>query len=387
MFTTRQIHSRKDKLAFVRMLWDIYADDPNWVPPMEMDRMKLIDEKKNPFYEHSDAAFFIAEENGKIIGRIAAIINHNHNRVHNDKVGFFGFFECIDRSEVAQALFSEAEKYLRDRGMTSVRGPYNPSANDEAGLLVEGFDRPPVLLMTYNPPYYIKLIEECGYAKVMDLYAWLLSTATARSEKLIRVTKALQERSQVTIRPFNRSKFSEEVGKIKALYNAAWEMNWGFVPMTDKEFDALAKDLKPVYDPDLIFFAEKDGETIGFSLSIPDMNQAFHGRADSQSAQGLRVPATIPRGIMNLPISLWNLFTKKKKIDTLRILVLGIDKAYRSLGIDAMLYNATIEAAAKKGFTYGEASWVLENNDPMNRACEMMNGKRYKTYRVYEKGL
>ncbi len=357
------------------MLWDIYGADPNWVPPLEMDRMKLIDEKKNPFYEHTDTAFFIAEEEGKIIGRIAAIINHNYNSFHNDKIGFFGFFECVDRSDVAKALFDEAEAFLRERGMTSVQGPFNPSSNDEAGLLIDGFDSPPVLLMTYNPRYYEKLVEERGYKKVMDLYAWLLSTATARSEKLIRVVKALQERSKVTIRPFDRSKFDKEVEKIKNIYNAAWERNWGFVPMTDKEFDVLVKDLKQVYDPDAIFFAEKDGKTVGFSLSVPDVNQAFHG--------GKR----IPRGVMNLPIGLFNLLTKKKKIDTLRILVLGIDKQYRSLGIDGMLYNATIEMAIRKGYTYGEASWILENNDAMNRACEMMNGKKYKTYRIYEKML
>jgi len=371
----RQISSKADKLKFIRFLWDIYGNDPNWVPPLEMDRMKLIDEKKNPFYPHSDIAWFLAEDNGKILGRIAAIINHNHNSFHDDKTGFFGFFECVNDANVASKLFEAAENFLRSKGMTDVLGPVNPSTNDEAGLLIEGFDRPPVLLMTYNPKYYSDLIERNGYTKAKDLYAWLLSTDSSRSEKLIRVTEAMQKRAGITIRTFDKKDFTNEVVRIKNLYNAAWEKNWGFVPMTDDEFDFLAADLKQIYDPEFIFFAEKNGETLGFSLSLPDVNQAF--------AAGPR----IPRGMMNLPISLWNLLTKKKAIDTVRILVLGVAKEHRNRGIDAMFYRKTIEAAEKKGYKFGEASWILEDNDAMNRACAMMNGKKYKTYRVYGKKL
>lgn len=373
--TIRRITSKADKLKFVRFLWDIYGSDPNWVPPLEMDRMKLVDEKKNPFYKHADVAWFLAEDNGKVKGRIAAIINHHHNSFHNDKAGFFGFFECVNDQVVASTLFEAAEDFVRSKGMTEILGPHNPSTNDELGFLVEGFDRPPVLLMTYNPPYYIELLERNGYSKAKDLYAWLLSTDTSRSEKLIRVTEAMQKRAGITIRPFNKKDFTNEVARIKALYNAVWEKNWGFVPMTDEEFDFLAGDLKQIYDPGLIFFAEKEGKTIGFALSLPDVNQAFHA--------GPR----IPRGIMNLPVALWNLLMKKKAIDTVRILTLGVAKEHRGRGIDAMFYRKTIEAAEAKGYKHGEASWILENNDMMNRACEMMNGKKYKTYRVYQKAL
>ncbi|MBS1904280.1 MAG: hypothetical protein JSS75_11295 [Bacteroidetes bacterium] len=375
MTTIRRISSKADKLRFVRFLWDIYGDDPNWVPPLEMDRMKLIDEVKNPFYKHSEVAWFLAERDGTIVGRIAAIINRNHNETHQDKAGFFGFFECINDREVAKLLFAEAEAFLKSKGMTSVLGPANPSANDEYGLLVDGFGKPPVLLMTYNPKYYIDLIEANGYSKSKDLYAWLLSTETARSEKLVRVTSALQKRANVTIRPMNPKQFMADVERVKRIYNSAWEKNWGFVPMSDAEFDFLAGDLKQIYDPDLVLFAEHEGETIGFALSLPDVNQAF--------AAGPR----IPRGIMNLPIALWNLLTKKKAIDTVRILVLGVTKEFRGRGIDGMLYRETIERAEKKGYKYGEASWILDDNDMMNRACEMMNGKRYKTYRIYGKQL
>lgn len=375
MVQIRRISSNADKLRFVRFLWDIYGDDPKWVPPLEMDRMKLIDEVKNPFYKHSEVAWFLAENDGKIVGRIAAIINRNHNETHYDHAGFFGFFECVNDRDVAQMLFAEAEAFLRTKGMTSVLGPANPSANDEYGLLVEGFDRPPVLLMNYNPTYYIDLIEGNGYAKAKDLYAWLLSTQTARSEKLIRVTTALQARAKVTIRPMNPKHFAADVERIKRIYNEAWERNWGFVPMNDEEFDFLAGDLKQIYDPEMVLFAECDGKTIGFALTLPDVNQAF--------AAGPR----IPRGILNLPIALWNLFTKKKAIDTVRILVLGVTPEHRGRGIDGMLYRETIARAERKGYRFGEASWILEDNDMMNRAVTMMNAKRYKTYRIYEKAL
>ncbi len=375
MLTVRRINSKADKLRFVRFLWDIYGADPNWVPALEMDRMKLIDEIKNPFYKHSEVAWFLAEDNGKIVGRIAAIINRNHNATHHDNTGFFGFFESVNNQAVAKALFTEAESFLRSKGMTSVQGPANPSANDEYGLLVDGFDRPPVLLTTYNPKYYIDLITANGYAKAKDMYAWLLNTKDSRSEKLVRVTTALQQRAQITIRSFDKKQFNREVSRIKQLYNEAWETNWGFVPLSDEEFDFVAADLKPIYDPELILFAEHNGETIGFALSLPDVNQAF------------RAGAKIPKGIMNLPIGLWNLFTKKKAIDTVRIVILGLKKEFRGRGIDGMMYRETIDRAERAGYKYGEASWILEDNDAMNRACEMMNGKKYKTYRIYEKQL
>jgi GNAT superfamily N-acetyltransferase len=337
--------------------------------------MKLIDETKNPFYEHATSALFVAERDGNVVGRIGAIINHRHNEVHGEKAGAFGFFECIDDRDVATGLFAEAEKFLREAGMTVVRGPYHPSSNDEQGILVDGFDRPPVLMMTYNPRYYPKLIEACGYDKAMDLYAWLLRADQSRSEKLSRVSERIRERSQIRIRQFDKKQFDAEADRIRELYNAAWELNWGFVPLTDAEFDFMAKDLKQIFDPEFVLFAEKEGKTVGFSLSLPDINQAFHAGSH------------IPPNALNLPIGLWNLLTKKKKIDTVRIVILGVLKEYRSLGIDALLYNETIERARQKGIKYGEASWILENNDPMNRACQMMNGEKYKTYRIYEKQL
>ncbi len=373
-FTVRQISSKRDKLLFVRMMWDIYREDPHWVPPLEMDRMKLIDEKKNPFYSHADVGWWLAEQDGKPVGRIAAIINHNYNEVQNERAGFVGFYESVNDQNVASALFNAAENFIREKGMTVAYGPANPSSNDEYGLLVEGFDRPPVMLMTYNPPYYASLFEQNGYTKDQDLYAYLISQETGRSDKLVRVTKALAERNQITVRAMNPKNFQAEVDRIKHIYNTAWE-NRGFVPFTNEEMDFLAKDLKQIYDPELVLFAEMNGQTVGFALSLPDINQAFiQGRP-------------IPRGIANLPVGVWKLLTKKKSIDTLRVIVLGVLQQYRNRGVDAMLYLETMERAAKKGYHYGEASWIQETNTPMNRAAQMMNGDRYKTYRVYKKEL
>lgn len=372
--TIRQISSKADKRRFVRMMWDIYAGDPNWVPPIEMDRMKLIDEVKNPFYAHADTGWWLAERNGKPVGRIAAIVNHGYNKVQNEKAGFFGFFESVNDTNVASVLFREAETWLRGKGMNVVYGPANPSSNDEYGLLIEGFERPPVLLMTYNPPYYAELIERNGFVKEQDLFAWHISQENARSEKLARVSKALAERGKITVRPMNVKDFDNEVERIKNIYNKAWE-NVGFVPFTDAEMDFLARDLKQIYDPEFVLFAEVDGKTVGFSLSLPDVNQAFHSGTP------------IPRGAMNLPVGIWKLLTKKKAIDTVRVIVLGVLKEYRNRGVDALMYSETINIAKRKGYKYGEASWVQETNTQMNRAAEMMNGVKYKTYRVYRKSL
>jgi GNAT superfamily N-acetyltransferase len=372
--TIRKISSTADKRKFVRMMWDIYRDDPHWVPPLELDRMKLIDEKKNPFYTHAETGWWLAEQNGKPVGRIAAIINHNYNQAQNEQAAFFGFFETVNDASVAKELFQAAESWVKERGMNVVYGPANPSSNDEYGLLIEGFDRPPVLLMTYNPPYYASLIEQNGYMKEQDLYAYLLSQDTARSDKLVRVTKAMAERNKITVRAMNTKKFQEEVDNIKRIYNAAWQ-NEGFVPFTDAEMDFLAADLKQIYDPELVLFAEVEGKTVGFALSLPDVNQAFHS--------GMKIPS----GMANLPVGIWKLLTKKKKIDTIRIIVLGVLKEYRNRGVDAMLYAETMNVAKRKGYHYGEASWVQETNIPMNRAAQMMNGVKYKTYRVYRKNL
>jgi 8-amino-7-oxononanoate synthase len=375
-----EAESRKEKLRFLRMVWDIYANEPNWVPPLEMDKMRLIDEKRNPFYKHAEAKFFIAEDNGVPVGRIAAIINKSHNKVHKDKTGFFGFFECVNNQEVADALFKKAEEWLADKGIQTVRGPISPSINDEVGLLVDGFEYPAAFMMPYHLPYYKTLVEHAGYAKAEDMLAWKLEAEKTLTPKLKRVTDMMRERGGITIRNLDMKNFDRDVKLIKELYARGWEDNWGAVPLDDAEIDMLAGELKQVIEPEYVLFAEKkkaDGktETIGFTLTLPDINQAF------------KAGKPIPKGMTNLPTAIMNLMSNKKAIDTLRIILLGVMPEYHGRGVDALLYRETLERAQKNGMKFGEASWVLESNTAMTRAAQAMQGEAYKRYRVFEKTL
>lgn len=363
-----------DRKKFVNCQWNFYEGNPNWVAPIKMDRMKLLNEEKNPFFKHAEMQLFLAKKDNKVVGRIAAITNANHNAIHNDKVGFFGFFECIDDQEVANKLFSVAEKWLKTKGMTDIRGPVNPSTNDEVGLLIDAFDMPPVILMPYNPPYYKKLIEGYGFNKEKDLLAYILHHDSYASEKLTRMQQIVRDRRKITIRPLNfkdNKQFKADVKTLKEIYNAAWQPNWGFVKMTDEEFDFLANDLKTIAEPRLTIIAEIDGKPAGFALSLPDINQSLiYGRSG---------------GILS---AVWNLFTKKSKIDLTRIIVLGVLPQYQSSGLDAVLYYEIGETAFELGMPKGEASWILEDNEMMKRGLETtMKGQVYKTYRIFQKPI
>jgi 8-amino-7-oxononanoate synthase len=377
----RKVDGRKDKLRFIRLPWDLYQNEQNWVPPLEMDRMRLIDEVKNPFYKHATSQLFLAEDDrGNTVGRIAAIINHRHNEAYNDKIGFVGFYDSINDQSVANALFNAAEDFLRSNGMQQVRGPVSPSINDEVGLLVEGFEYPPSIMMPWHPPYYRQLWDKAGYSKAKDLLAWRITQDKSMTPKIARVTDIVKQRSNVHIRSIDMKKFDEEVDLIRDLYGRGWEENWGAVPLDAEEITMLATELKQIIEPEYILFAEKPGangtpETIGFSLVVPDINQAF------------LAGKPIPKGTLNLPTAITNLMTKKKAIDTLRIVLLGVMPEYRGRGIDALLYREIMERSKARGIKYGEASWVLEDNVMMARAAETMQGEPYKRYRVFEKPL
>jgi GNAT superfamily N-acetyltransferase len=363
-----------DTLPFIKAQWLFYKDDPHWVPPMIMDRKKLLNQNKNPFYKHGKLQMFLAEKDGKVVGRIAAITNSNHNTTYGDKVGFFGFFECIQDQGVATALFTAAEQWLRDHGMTHVRGPVNPSLNDEAGLLIHGFDGPPVLLMTYNPPYYQQLIEGVGYKKEKDLYAYLLKNETYLDAKVQRLRDVVIKRYNLTFRNINlknKEQFRKDVDALREVYNAAWEKNWGFVKMTHAEFDFLAADLKQIADPQYAFLAEVNGKVAGFCLALPDINQSLKHNKKGGLLGGV-----------------YHLLSKKKHIDLVRIIVLGVLPEFRGKGIDAVMYQEIGDRAAQNGIMKGEASWILEDNVMMNRALtDTMHGERYRTYRIFQKPL
>ncbi len=302
----RVVSNNQDVRTFIRFLWRIYDGNPAWVPPLLVDRRKLMDKKKNPFYKHADVEFYLAERDGTVVGRIAAIINHNHDKEHNEKMGFWGFFECIDDQDVANALFDAAKKYVKEHGAQYFRGPVNPSVNDEIGLLIEGFDVSPTLMMTYNPPYYIKLVEQYGFTKIKDLYAYLLDQNEVYTERFIRAHKLVQERQHIVLRNIDMKHFDEELQRVKYIYNSAWSKNWGAIPFTDEEIDALAADLKSILEPELILFAEKEGKAIGFALSLPDINMAL-----KFNKKGYFLPG------------IYHLLTKKKLINLVRIIVSG----------------------------------------------------------------
>lgn len=361
-------NSKSDRKKFIKFAWKIYEGDPNWVPPLLMDKLKILDKSKNPFFKRAEMELFMAYKNGEAVGRIAAIKNDAHNQYHNENIGFFGFFECINDQEVANKLFDTAREWIKNKGLTDMRGPANPSSNDEYGLLIEGFDDPPRLMMTYNPKYYLDLMENYGLKKVKDLYAYRIDNNKVRQEnKIQRVAEISKKRYNVTVRPINMKDFKNELERVKYVYNKAWAPNWGFIPMTDEEIDLLAKDLKPIVEPSLVLFAEVGDETVGFSLVMPDYNELF-----------------IKMNGHLFPFGIFRLLTQKRKITWARILTLGIIPEYQKRGIDAILYDLIIENAHKIGIDKGEASWVLEDNLMMTRSAEMMRGELYKKYRIYQ---
>jgi GNAT superfamily N-acetyltransferase len=368
----RPARTKPDERRFVDFVYTHYREYPHWVAPLRIERRKLIDTRKNPFYLHAERELFLAERGGRVVGHIAAIVNHNHNLRHGDRVGFFGFFESVDDQSVAAALVGAAAGWLRSRGLDALRGPANPSVNDEYGLLIEGFDQPPAVMMPYNPPYYAALLEGCGLRKAKDLYAYLGSTeSTLAQPKIARASEILKKRSGLTYRPLDMKRFAAEVDRIKEVYNRAWQGNWGEVPMTGEEFDALARDLKQIVRPELVVFAETaDGAVAGFGLEIPDINMALAGNRGGGLLRGL-----------------WCLLTRRSRIDTVRILVLGVLPEYRRTGAAGVLFHELASRAHALGYRRGEASWILEDNLMMIRAAEAMQGRRSKTYRIYEMAI
>jgi GNAT superfamily N-acetyltransferase len=337
----------------------------------------LLSRAKNPFFEHGEAEYFLAERADDVVGRIAAVSNRLHNETHGDRVGFFGFFECIDDSDVANALFEAAADWLRARGFDTMRGPASFSVNDECGLLVDGFDTPPVLMMPHNPRYYMPLVERAGFAKAKDLLVYQggdreFKTYDPVPERLERAVGIMQQRMGVTIRPINLKEFEAEVERIKVIYNAAWEKNWGFVPMTEHEIDHLAQQFKPVVIADLVPFAEKDGKVVGFGLALPDLNSIFR-----TNRSGRLLPVVFKL--------LWAL--KTEKIRRARIPLLGILPEYRGRGLDAVLYHWIWTKSRDHKMYWGEAGWILEDNPAMNAGLVKMRFEVYKTYRLYDRQL
>jgi GNAT superfamily N-acetyltransferase len=342
---------------------------------LRRDVAALLSRSKNPFFEHGEAEYFLAERDGVVVGRIAAISNRLHNEIHGDRVGFFGFFECIDDQAVADALFDAAAGWCRAKGHDVLRGPASFSVNDECGLLVDGFEFPPALMMPHNPRFYVDLVDRGGFAKAKDLWVYQGGREdyyVPVPERLARGTELIRQRLGITIRPLDLQHFDQEVERIKEIYNSAWEKNWGFVPMTEREIDHLAEQFRPVVVPDFVPVAEKDGKVIGFGIALPDLNVILR-----KNRSGWLLPV--------LPRLLWAL--KMRKIRRARILLLGVVPEYRGKAVDAMLYHWIWTRAEKLGFRWGEAGWILEDNAAMNAGLEKMTFRVYKTYRLYDRAI
>ena len=370
------VSCRKDRNAFIRFPWQIYKDDPAWVPPLILERKAFLDRKRHPFYKHGDAALFLARSRNRgseIVGRIMASDDPNYNSLHQTNVGCFGLFECIDNRDVAAALFEAASNWLRARGRSEIMGPIDYSTNYVCGLLIDGFKYPPTLLTSHNPRYYPPLIESCGFSKAKDWYAWWFSEFPEAAERLRKVAVARAGRHGVTIRPVNLRKIEHESRRLRAIYNQAWEKNWGFVPFTEAEFDHLAHEMKPLIVPQGTLLAEIDDEPVGFVISVPDINVALR-----------RINGRLTR--FGFPIGLIKLLYYKTKIRTGRLVALGVIEKHRRAGIAEMLVLQIMDEAFKRGLT-GELSMTLEDNFMINRFIEALGAKRYKTFRIYSQRL
>ncbi len=369
-----EVETTSQLKKFIRYPNELYKGDRNYVVPLMSERLEFFDFKKNPFYRCARVRLFLAMQNGRAAGRIATCVNFNHNEFHEEQAGFFGFFDCPNDDEIASTLLRVAMITLKREGMEKMRGPMNFSTNHECGFLVEGFDSPPVVMMTYNYPYLPKLAEHFGLKKTMDLVAYYkLTTDTPIPERILGLSDKMRQRARITLRSLRMSEFDNEAHIISNIYRNAWKKNWGFVPMTEEEFFYMAQQLKKIIDPDLVIVAENEGKPVAFSLAVPDINQALvhlNGRL-------------FPLGLLKL---LWH--TKiRNKIDGIRIIMLGIVPQFRKRGIDSMLYVSTYQRGIEKGYRWGEMSWILETNDLMRRGVEQLGARVYKRYRIVEMPL
>lgn len=362
-----EVKDQKDLLNFIQFPWALYKGDPYWVPPLIKDQLQKFS-PHHPFRSHAEMKLFLALQNGSIVGRIAGIIDHHYVQFQGEKVGFFGFFESIRDSEVGEILLNRVKSWLKSQEMEKMIGPMNPSTNDECGLLIEGFDSPPCLMMPYNPRYYPDLLEGLGLKKAMDLYAYLLEKDSFRFDRLDRITERIKKSEpHLSVRTVRMRNLNEELKIIKEIYNQAWSRNWGFVPMTEEEIDEMAKNLKPLAVPDLVLFAYWKDEPVGFSVALPDYNVVLK-----------RLNGKL--GLLGLIKFLYY----SRKIRKIRVLLLGVKKEFQKRGVEGLLYIETFKRGIQKGYQEAECSWILESNILMQHGIEAMGGRRYKTYRIYE---
>ena len=369
-----EVSTRRDRDAFIKFQWRIYANDPVWVPPLIIERKTFLDRKRHPFYRHGDAALFLARQNDEIVGRIMASDDPNYNSLHQSNVGCFGLFECIDDRNVAAALFEAAVNWLRKKGRTEMMGPIDYSTNYVCGLLIDGFQFAPTILTAHNPPYYRELIEGCGFTKAKDWYAWWFADPAKAVTHLRRFAERVRRRWPVTIRSANLKNIREEGRRLRQIYNQAWEKNWGFVPFTEAEFEFMTREMKALLVPEFAWIAEMGNEPIGFTLCLPDINVALRDLNGRLTRFGF-------------PIGLIKLLFYKRRIRKGRLIALGVIEKYRRAGVAEMLVLRVMEETMiKRGIT-GELSMTLEDNFMINRFLEAIGATKYKTYRIFKRIL
>ncbi len=375
---TIDLNNKAEVEQFLHLPWKIYVSngkkDPNWVPPFLDDQRSLLSPQKNPYHQHSRNKLFMAfNDKNELVGRISASVDDNFNKFWNDKVGFFGWFECVNDPSVAQALFQEAEKFLKTEGMSSVRGPASFTSNDDYfGFLLEGYDSPARIAMTYNPPYYLPLAEKAGYTKAKDLYAWYLPAAGPLPERMVKIAERTMKRERITVRPLDMKNFERDTNLIRELYNKIWEKNWGFVPLTEAEFQYQAKKLKDIIWADFIHIAEVDGKAIGFDLVVKDVNLALI------KMDGELFKWSDPFALLKFLFTDYN--------DT-REMAMGVHPDYRKKGLEVILYLEALKTGIRRKIKGGELSWTLEDNEGINNGITAMGGKIIKKYRIYGKTL
>jgi len=369
------VEGRRDRKRFIDVPYDFYPGRyPKWVPPLRRDVRDALDPSSNAFFEHGDMQLFLAQDaSGAVVGRIAAIINGMHLRTHEDATGFFGFFECVEDEAVAHSLLDAAVDWLRGQGLDRIRGPANPSLNDTAGLLVDGFDYRPSLLMPYNPPYYEDLLLEYGFDRTMTMWSFYVHYKYMKTDRLRRgATLARKRTPGLSLRTLDVDRFEEEVRVVREIYNEAWAGNWGHVPMTEAEFEQLVEELEQIVDPNIVFFVEHEGTPVGFSVSLPDVNEALRHVPD-----GRLVPLGLPKLLFHLRYSVRNF----------RMPLMGIREAYQGKGIDAMLILATMDAAVPNGYVGCETSWVLDTNERLLNMIDTIGATQDKAYAMFERPL
>jgi GNAT superfamily N-acetyltransferase len=368
----RPVRSRRELMRFIKLPWRIYRNEPLWVPPLVSERKRHLDRDRNPFFEHAEADYFLAWRDGEPVGRISAHVDYRFNEFQDNDWGMFGFFECEEDHITANALLEAAEGWLRDRGRDRMVGPMDFTTNHECGVLVEGYERPPQILEFWHHPYYRELLERYGLSKAMDLYKWELhiSDRSKLLPVLFELAEKLEPEHGVRIRHMRRRDFRQEVRRFMEVYNAAWERNWGFVPLTDAELEHYAKELKPILDENWAMVADKDGETVGAALTLPDYNKVL------KHLNGRLLPFGWAKALL-----------ARRKIDSVRVFALGVKPEYQHTGVAAAFYLEHFEMAGKTPQTWGEMGWILETNTAMNRGMEAMGGRIVKTYRIYDKPL